>query len=92
MVIVEMSIRLIGECVVVGSGDDMKTKRFLACLFMIGVGIIFILYLHDYKIRGAPASILGYIAVVFGILGLFGVNVFLGGPLDKRLDGDDGRG
>lgn len=66
----------------------MKTKRFLACLFIIGSGIVFIKYFDDYSIRGAPVSIVGYICIGMGILGLLGVNVFYGGPLDKRLDGE----
>ena len=68
--------------------------RVAACFGLLAVSVAFIFCMPDYVLKasytapgeGIPVCYLGYFLAVLGILGLCGVNVFLGGPLDKRKD------
>jgi hypothetical protein len=66
--------------------------RVLASLFAIGTGLVFVFCMPNdvWKVGGPgggiPVPYLGYFFAAVGVLGLCGVNVFLGGPLDKRHD------
>jgi hypothetical protein len=46
----------------------------------------FIFFFRHLDYAGIPVSYLGYFLIIFGVLGLLGVNIWVGGPLDKRLD------
>ena len=69
--------------------------RVLASLFAIGAGLVFVFCMPNYVWKvggpgapggGLPVPYLGYFIAAIGVLGLCGVNVFIGGPLDKRHD------
>jgi hypothetical protein len=70
---------------------DRSTLRFLSIIFFFGFGSLLV-YLgyhgyvvgHDYG--HIPAQYLGFLLIAAGILGMFGVNVWRSGPLDRRLD------
>src|SRR5262245_49030400 len=60
-------------------------RKFMSC-WAIGGGILFAVFGGGWLVNGIPVSWLGYVLVLIGVLGLLGVNVFYGGPLDLRLD------
>ena len=78
------------------------TLRTLFCLTAIVGGILTAVFLGDYVVNpglspaaGTPLPYFGYGLAALGGLGLCGVNVFIGGPLDPRHDppaGDDEAG
>ena len=64
----------------------MNQKRLVALIFLLAVGI-WCIYLgfHGWVMNGMlPVQYVGYLLVAFAVLGFFGVNVFYGGPLDRR--------
>jgi len=63
-----------------------KRMRFIMECWAIGGGTLFSVFGRAELVEGIPAPWVGYIFILVGILGLFGVNVFYGGPLDLRLD------
>jgi hypothetical protein len=65
-----------------------RNGRVLVSLWAIGGGLILV-FSPEYKgwrISVVPASWVGYFLIAIGVLGLLGVNLFRGGPYDKRLD------
>ncbi|SRR5579883_875981 len=62
------------------------THRVLYSLYAIVVGILVMAWFSEYTIKGVPAQYAAWTFIAVGVLGLLGVNVFRGGPLDKRLD------
>jgi hypothetical protein len=71
--------------------DPERRKRARGDLFAapwgIGAGLMLILLFDGYRINGViPAPWFGWLLIGVALLGLIGVNVFAGGPLDKRLD------
>jgi hypothetical protein len=64
-----------------------RTKgRFYATLWAVGIGLMFIFMFDGYLIGSVPAPWVGWFVIGVAILGLLGVNVYSGGPLDYRLD------
>jgi hypothetical protein len=61
--------------------------RYAAILMLICVGIFFWVE-TDFEVFGMKLNdrLVGGFLVVMALLGLFGVNIFIGGPLDRRLD------
>jgi hypothetical protein len=60
-------------------------RRFMSC-WCIGGGLLFVIFGREWLVNGLPVHWVGYILIVTGILGLAGINVFYGGPLDFRRD------
>ena len=60
-------------------------RRFISVWAIVG-GIVFIVFGRNWLVNGLPVHWIGYVIGLLGILGLAGVNVFRGGPLDSRLD------
>ncbi len=58
--------------------------RLVMSFWAIGAGLIFVFLFHEQNIIGIYAPYLGYVSIATGVLALLGVNVFWGGPLDKR--------
>src|SRR5262245_4373066 len=42
----------------------------------------------EWLIRTTPAHYVGYLIAAIGVAGLLGLNIWVGGPLDKRRDAD----
>ncbi len=61
-----------------------KTMRIFMSFWAIGGGLILVVFFRELNINGIYAPYLGYVLMAFGVLALLGVNVFRGGPLDKR--------
>ena len=73
--------------------EALKRKRWrkYATIYIFVAALIFIFLFKNKVFAGSntPVAYLGYFLIPFGILGLFGVNIWYGGPLDKRLDKDE---
>jgi hypothetical protein len=65
--------------------ERRTTRIVMICWTIIG-GAVVIFFFSDYSVNGIPANYLGYALIGVGVLALLGVNVWWGGPLDKRLD------
>jgi len=63
-----------------------QNKRLLFSGMLVVGGGLLVLFRVGWVIRSLP--VLGYILLGLGLLGLLDVNIFLGGPLDKRLDAE----
>ncbi|MEM9418809.1 MAG: hypothetical protein AAGA25_07150 [Planctomycetota bacterium] len=69
--------------------ESRRAGRIVACVFAIGGGLVFVFFMNG-QIGGViPVRYLGHLFICVGLLGLAGVNVFFGGPLDRRLDERD---
>jgi len=67
---------------------SQQTKRYL-CLVGIFAFSGYLIWLGDeWLIRTTPAHYVGYLIAAIGVAGLLGLNIWAGGPLDKRRDGD----
>lgn len=62
------------------------TLRSLASFAFLGVGLWMSTWSMRSTVHGVPAPIAGWLFAVTGALGLLGVNVFAGGPLDRKRD------
>lgn len=60
-------------------------RRFMS-FWCIGGGLLFAIFGRAWLVNGLPVHWVGYVLNLMGILGLAGLNVFYGGPLDLRLD------
>jgi 4-hydroxybenzoate polyprenyltransferase len=60
--------------------------RLLVGLLAIGAGGWLVSLGNTYTYKGIPIWVIGAIIGAFAIFGLCGVNVFIGGPLDKNND------
>jgi hypothetical protein len=64
-----------------------RQKRSAALIGVFTAGCFFIWIGFDgWTIESLPAHYLGYVVMAIGIAGLFGVNIWHGGPLDLRDD------
>ena len=84
-----MIVVLILLIITMGIVKRPKHQRMAALvyLFLISGWLVF---LRDrWTISMIPVRYLGYALGAFGLLGLFGVNIWYGGPLDPRRDRDD---
>lgn len=64
---------------------NTKRKSFLVYLFLLGIWFFWLDY-RGWRIENAPPSIAGVIVIVGSVLGMLGVNIWRGGPLDPRRD------
>ena len=71
-----------------------STQRRVAQLAITAFGISLIAGVFDdvWLFRDLSAKYLGYFCIGLALLGLFGVNVWRGGPLDPRRDEDESGG
>jgi len=60
-------------------------RRFMSFWGIAG-GLVFVIFGREWLVNGLPVHWVGFALILLGILGLAGVNVFYGGPLDLRLD------
>lgn len=63
-----------------------KSGRRFMSFWSIGGGLLFVVFGRGWLVNGIPLYWLGFVIILLGVLGLCGVNVFYGGPLDMRLD------
>src|SRR5262245_18689054 len=67
---------------------SQQTKRYL-CLVGIFAFSGYLIWLGDeWRIKTTPAHYVGYLIAAIGVAGLLGLNIWIGGPLDKRKDAD----
>jgi hypothetical protein len=65
-------------------GRQRKRLRSFVSFGTIVLGIVLVFCYRQWRINGIYAPYLGCAIIALGVLGLLGVNVFWGGPLDKR--------
>lgn len=65
---------------------NRQIGRWGACAYAIIAGILCLVFGDRFRFMGIPLTYVGVVVLAVGILGLMGVNVFYGGPLDKRND------
>ncbi|MBN1517580.1 hypothetical protein JXA32_13540 [Candidatus Sumerlaeota bacterium] len=69
-----------------------RIMRFIVTLLLMLVGVGGIVIGEDYILTsadgtaGIPLPYVGYFLVVFCLVGFLGVNIYIGGPLDKHND------
>ena len=67
--------------------DSRKRWRIISIAYLVIVGAVLT---HEgfngWRINFVPANWLGYFLIGFAVLGMFGVNIWIGGPFDLRLD------
>jgi hypothetical protein len=70
-----------------------RTKRAIAQVFLLAfAGFLIVLGFSGWLVGPAggegvlPAQYLGFFLLAYGLLGLLGVNIWYGGPLDPRRD------
>jgi hypothetical protein len=68
------------------SMSKRQTMRLITSLVIIAFGVAFVVYYKDWTLKTVPVPYVGYAFIAVGVLALLGVNVFYGGPLDKRRD------
>jgi hypothetical protein len=67
---------------------SQQAKRYL-CLVGIFAFSGYLIWLGDeWRIKTTPAHYVGYLIAAIGVAGLLGLNIWYGGPLDKRRDAD----
>lgn len=66
--------------------QQRQTMRVVMTWWAIIGGLLFIAFGRGYTLNLIPVPYLGGIFIAVGILAMCGVNVFWGGPLDKRHD------
>ena len=69
------------------SRDGARSASLVLLFAVAGLFLALGLVLGGYQ--AVIAYLLGWVMAMWGLLGLFGVNVWAGGPLDKRLDPPD---
>jgi hypothetical protein len=70
-----------------GASVKRRRMRYVMSCWAIGGGGFLAVFLKSCLLDGIiPVPWIGYFFIIIGILGLCGVNVFYGGPLDLRLD------
>lgn len=70
-----------------GDRRERQILRVVMSVLMIGAGALFVFGMKNFLSNGLiTLPWLGYFLIALGFAGLLGLNVFIGGPLDKRLD------
>jgi hypothetical protein len=70
-----------------------RHKRAATLVFLFAVsGLLIYLGLEGWTVSSLGAHYLGYLVGFFGVLGLLGVNIWYGGPLDPDDDHPKFRG
>jgi hypothetical protein len=68
---------------------SQQAKRHLCLVAIFAFSGWCIFWLGDeWSIRTVPAHYVGYLVAAIGVAGLFGLNIWIGGPFDKRNDTD----
>ncbi len=62
-----------------------QRAMFLVFLFASGLALV-VMGLYGWSVNFIPAYYLGASLIVFGVVGLCGVNIWKGGPYDVTLD------
>ncbi len=65
-----------------------QTKRYLGLIGIFAASGYFVWLGDDWLINTVPARYVGYVVAAIGVAGLLGLNIWVGGPLDKRRDAD----
>jgi hypothetical protein len=65
-----------------------QTKRYLSLIIFFGGAGYFVWLGDGWRIDSVPAQYVGYIFAAIGVAGLLGLNIWIGGPLDKRKDAE----
>jgi hypothetical protein len=65
-----------------------QTKRYLTLVAIFAFSGWLVWLGDEWSIRTVPAHYVGYLIAAIGIAGLLGLNIWIGGPLDKRNDAD----
>jgi len=66
-----------------------QAKRYLSLIIFFVASGYFIWLGDDARIFGLlPARPVGYLFAAIGVAGLLGLNIWIGGPLDKRKDAE----
>lgn len=64
----------------------LQQKRLLSIAGIFIASGFFIYLGEDWLISSVPAKYIGYIVAAVAVAGLLGINIWAGGPLDKKLD------
>lgn len=65
-----------------------QRKRHLSLIGIFAFSIFLFWLGDDYLISSVPAEYVGFIVVLIGLAGVFGINIWAGGPLDLKRDAD----
>jgi len=65
-----------------------QATRYLCSVVILAFGGYLIWLGDDWRIRTTAAHYVGYLIVAIGVAGLLGLNIWHGGPLDRRRDAD----
>ncbi|MGE3809535.1 MAG: hypothetical protein AB7K24_33140, partial [Gemmataceae bacterium] len=65
---------------------NRDASRMIMCGYTMVVGLVCLLLGSHWRLNGIPLNYVGGFLLVFGFLGLVGLNIFRHGPLDKRDD------
>ena len=67
--------------------DTPGKQRAASLVFLFAASIVLICLGHNgLTLDFIPAEYIGYLLAGLGLLGLLGVNIWYGGPLDRRND------
>ena len=61
-------------------------RGIVTTIILAGGGLFVVGGFNGMLIRTTPAHYYGFAIIGIGILGLLGINIWYGGPLDKRRD------
>jgi hypothetical protein len=67
---------------------SQQAKRYLCLVGIFAASGWFVWLGDEWRISTVPAHYLGYLVAAIGVAGLLGVNIWAGGPLDKKIDAD----
>jgi hypothetical protein len=67
---------------------SQQVKRYLCLVGIFAFSGCLIWFGDEWRIRTTPAHYVGYLIAAIGVAGLLGLNIWYGGPLDKRRDAD----
>jgi hypothetical protein len=65
-----------------------QAKRYLTLVGIFVASGYFVWLGDGWRIDSVPAPYVGYLVAAIGVAGLLGLNIWVGGPLDKRKDDD----
>jgi hypothetical protein len=67
---------------------SQQAKRYLCLVGIFAASGWFVWLGDEWRISTVPAHYVGYLVAAIGVAGLLGVNIWVGGPLDKKIDAD----
>jgi hypothetical protein len=65
-----------------------QAKRYLTLVGIFAFSSWLVWLGDEWRINTVPAHYAGYLIAAIGVAGLLGLNIWVGGPLDKRRDAD----